>query len=164
MQELESTRLQAKRKPYLEIVVTLSDQRQNPENDPPSTEGGTYSDIQARPKNWLVPVALVILRECSSYGYQLMERMVDLGYETVNPGTLYRTLRKMEKDGFCESKWETASAGPARRMYSITAVGEAYLDLWVKSLEHFQRSMDAFFQAYSRGGGSGSEETGSETP
>ena len=144
----------------------MSDQRQSPENDPHSAEGGTYyGDIRARPKNWAVPVVLVILiRECPTYGYELMERMVQLGFEAVNPGTLYRTLRKMEKDGLCHSEWETASSGPARRMYSITASGEAYLDLWVTSLEHCQRTMEAFYRAYRRGARSGSEDTGSNTP
>jgi PadR family transcriptional regulator PadR len=73
----------------------------------------TTPDIQARPKNWLVPVTLVILRDSTSYGYQLMERLVELGFEAINPGTLYRTLRKMEKDGLCSSSWHTASGGPA---------------------------------------------------
>ena len=95
---------------------------------------------------------LVILRECSSYGYQLMERLTEFGFEALNPGTLYRTLRKMEREGLCESKWETASGGPARRMYSITDAGEAYLELWVKSLELYQKSMNAFFEAYKGGG------------
>lgn len=76
---------------------------------------------------------------------------MELGFEAMNPGTLYRTLRKMEQDKLCESKWETACGGPARRMYSITEAGEAYLDLWVKSLEHYQQTMDAFLQAYKSG-------------
>jgi poly-beta-hydroxybutyrate-responsive repressor len=80
-----------------------------------------------------------------------MERYVELGFEALNPGTVYRTLRKMEKDGLCESKWETACGGPARRMYSITQDGEAYLNLWVKSLEQYQQTMDGFLQAYRRG-------------
>ena len=134
----------------------MSDHSHSPENSPPD-------DIQPRPKNWLVPVVLVILRECTTYGYELMQRTVELGFEAMNPGTLYRTLRKMEKDGLCKSAWETASDGPARRMYSITTAGEAYLDLWVKSLEHYQRTMDAFFQAYKRDR-SGSEQTESDTP
>jgi hypothetical protein len=33
----------------------------------------------------------------------------------------------MEKDGVVESSWETARPGPARRMYTITDAGEAYL-------------------------------------
>ena len=106
--------------------------------------------IQARPKTWLVPVVMVILRECTTHGYELMDRTLQLGFEAINPGTLYRTLRKLEEDGLCNSQWETAFSGPARRMYSITAAGEAYLDLWVKSLEQYRQNMDAFFDAYKK--------------
>jgi len=145
----------------------LSQQRQNPENGSHSAEEKTYNDIRAYPRNWLVPVVLVILREYTTYGYELMERTLQLGFEAMNPGTLYRTLRKMEQEGLCNSEWETASAGRARRMYSITNAGEAYLDLWVKSLEQYQSTMDAFFQAYRRRRSrtrSGSQEMGSECP
>jgi hypothetical protein len=31
--------------------------------------------IDARPKNWLVPVALALLRKNSTHGYELMERL-----------------------------------------------------------------------------------------
>ncbi len=37
--------------------------------------------IEARPRNWLTPVALVILREESSYGYELVERLEEFGFE-----------------------------------------------------------------------------------
>jgi len=82
-----------------------------------------------------------------------VDRSVELGFETVNPGTVYRTLRKMEEDGLCESNWDTttSSAGPARRIYSITNPGAAYLDLWVQSFEHYQQNMDAFLEAYKGG-------------
>ena len=53
--------------------------------------------MEARPKNWLVPVTLVLLRQWSSYGYELMERAVELGFEAINPGTVYRTLRRWRK-------------------------------------------------------------------
>jgi PadR family transcriptional regulator PadR len=46
----------------------------------------------------LVPVALVILRQKSTHGYELMERLRQFGFEEINPGTLYRTLRKMETE------------------------------------------------------------------
>ncbi len=100
-----------------------------------------------------MPVTLAMLRQWNSYGYELMERSVELGFETVNPGTVYRTLRMMEKDGLCESEWVTrSSGGPPRRMYSITDAGGAYLDLWVRSMEQGQQTMDVFLRAYKRGG------------
>ena len=116
--------------------------------------GGANGRIEVRPRNWLVPVILLTLRECASYGYELMERTARFGFEAMNPGTLYRTLRNMERDGLCESEWETSKGGPARRVYSITDAGEAYLDLWAEALEQYRRNMDAFFSLY----------TGSKSP
>ena len=124
----------------------MSDKRYEPELTPRSE--AISKGIVPRPINWLVPVTLLMLRQSSSYGYDLIDRTVELGYETMNPGTLYRTLRKMEKDGLCKSEWKTASGGPARRMYSITCDGEAYLNLWATSLKQYQQTMDGFLQAY----------------
>jgi poly-beta-hydroxybutyrate-responsive repressor len=107
-----------------------------------------YAIEACRPRNWLVPVILVTLREWNSYGYELMERLTAFGFEAMNPGTLYRTLRQMEKDGVVKSKWETSKGGPARRVYSITDAGEAYLDFWARSLEQYRRNMDTFFRLY----------------
>ena len=45
-----------------------------------------------RPRNWLVPVILVTLREWNSYGYELMERAAAFGFEAMNPGTLLQDL------------------------------------------------------------------------
>ena len=104
--------------------------------------------VEVRPRNWLVPVILLSLRELNSYGYELMERTAAFGFEAINPGTLYRTLRQMEKEGLCKSKWETSRGGPARRVYSITDAGEAYLDFWAEALEQYKRNMDTFFRRY----------------
>lgn len=114
--------------------------------------------IEVRPRNWLAPVILVSLREWNSYGYELMEQVTRFGFEAMNPGTMYRTLRNMEKEGLCRSEWDTTSkgGGPARRVYSITDAGKAYLDFWAKSLEQYQRNMDTFFWLYT-GGRSGQQ-------
>ena len=122
------------------------EEREQPGGEP---RPGEPNGIQVRPRNWLMPVTLLTLRECASYGYELMERTARFGFEAMNPGTLYRTLRNMEKDGLCQSEWDTSSgAGPARRVYSITDAGEAYLGFWVDALEQYQRNMDAFFSLY----------------
>jgi PadR family transcriptional regulator, regulatory protein PadR len=105
--------------------------------------------IEARPRNWLTPVALVLLREESSYGYELMERLEEeFGFEEIRAETLYRTLRRTEKEGLSKSEWETSEAGPARRMYSITESGESYLAAWAEACKQYQNVMDCFYQAY----------------
>lgn len=120
-------------------------------NEKLAREEKPHSVETCRPKNWLVPVILLTLRGGNSYGYELMERARDLGFEAMNPGTLYRTLRQMEGQGLCESWWETSGGGPARRVYTITDAGETHLDLWAESLERCQQTMDTFFRLYADG-------------
>jgi len=99
-------------------------------------------------KNWLIPVILLMLREWNSYGYDLMEKMAKFGLSNMNPGTVYRTLRQMEKDGVVSSRWDTSEDGPARRVYSITEAGESYLRFWAESLDQYQKMMNTFFRLY----------------
>ena len=106
---------------------------------------GNHHNIDVRTKNWLVPVALLTLREKSSHGYELMDRIARFGFEQINPGTLYRALRKMEKEGLCESKWETSNGGGAAcRTYSVTDAGEAYLGSWAEECKKYQRVLDTY--------------------
>jgi poly-beta-hydroxybutyrate-responsive repressor len=111
-------------------------------------KGHLAKGIRAYPSNWLVPVALIALREWNSYGYELMQRAAAFGLGAMNPGTFYRTLRQMEKEGIVKSSWKTGESGPARRMYSITDAGEAYLDFWADALKRYQRNVDAFLHLY----------------
>ena len=103
------------------------------------------------PNNLLMPLVLMSLRQWNSYGYELMEKTATFWEEAINPGTMYRTLRQMENNGDIESTWEKSeNGGPARRMYAITEAGVAYLDLWMASLEQYQRNMDTFLRLYHR--------------
>ncbi len=104
--------------------------------------------IEVWPKNWFTPVALTVPRKKPSYGYELIERLKEFGFEEVDAGTLYRTLRRMEKEGLCEPEWETLEGSPVRRMYYITEAGDRYLDAWVQACKRYRRVMDALSQAY----------------
>jgi PadR family transcriptional regulator len=119
------------------------------ERKPETQASSKVRQAEARPRNWLTPVILLRLQEWNSYGYELMKRTAAFGFEAMNPGTFYRTLRQMENNGHVKSKWETAKGGPARRVYSITDAGEAYLDFWAEALKQYQQNMDAFFRLYS---------------
>ncbi len=110
--------------------------------------------VQARPKRCLTPVVLVLLKEETSYGYELMERMEEeFGFERINPGSVYRVLRRMENEGLCTSVWDAVrdqegGGGPPRRMYAITDSGEAYLEAWAKACEEYHKLMSQFSQVY----------------
>jgi PadR family transcriptional regulator, regulatory protein PadR len=108
--------------------------------------------VQARPRQWVTPIVLVLLEEENSHGYELMRRMEEeFGFEQINPGSVYRTLRQMENEGLCRSEWEVPRAeegGPPRRMYAITEAGEAYLAAWAKACKDYQRLMGEFSRVY----------------
>jgi poly-beta-hydroxybutyrate-responsive repressor len=89
-----------------------------------------------------------MMREEPSHGYELMDRLDEFGFEQINSGTLYRTLRQMEKEGLCKSDWETPEGGPARRTYSVTEAGEEYLDAWAEGRKRYHNVMDCFYRAY----------------
>ena len=98
----------------------------------------------------MVPITLVLLEEESSHGYELMERMEEeFGFEQINPGSVYRTLRQMENEGLCSSEWDvSAESGPPRRMYAVTEEGKAYLSAWAKACKQYQKLMDEFARIY----------------
>ncbi len=101
------------------------------------------------PKHWLEPILLLTLLEGSSYGYEMLEQLVSrFGLGTEITGTVYRTLRRMEKDALVRSSWERSGSGPARRVYAITELGEANLDLWAQALKESRSQIDEFLELY----------------
>src|SRR5215217_4040875 len=108
----------------------------------------------ARPRKWVAPVILVFLKEeSSSYGYEIMERLQEeFGFEQISPGSVYRTLRQMENEGFCKTEWEPMEGGNAHRVYSITEEGEAFLGAWVEACEQYRRVEDALSRVYKSSG------------
>jgi poly-beta-hydroxybutyrate-responsive repressor len=104
------------------------------------------------PSTWLEPALLIpMLVELNSYGYRLMDELARFGFEAINPGTLYRTLRRLEHNGHLKSDWQTTGNGPARRVYSLTQAGEAYLDWYIEALKQHQQVMNTIFQLYTDG-------------
>jgi poly-beta-hydroxybutyrate-responsive repressor len=100
------------------------------------------------PRNLLVPYVLLFLKNWSAHGYQILQTLTLLGFAAVDPATVYRTLRQMEKEGLVRSSWETGAAGPARRTYQITDSGEDFLNQWAEALGAYQRFLDRFFELY----------------
>ncbi len=81
---------------------------------------------------------LAFLKNWNAYGYELAQRLAHAGMPEFDSGTVYRTLRQLEKSGLVSSFWDTSESGPARRMYSLTAAGDIFLSGWVEVLQNYQ--------------------------
>lgn len=96
------------------------------------------------PRRFLRPCLLLLLREHPDHGYELSERLRPFGIVDGEPGSLYRTLRCLEREGEVRSEWEPSETGPARRTYRLTERGAAALDAWVDSLTETRRILDYY--------------------
>lgn len=86
---------------------------------------------------------LAFLRGCNAYGYQLSQQLAQSGLPEFDSGTVYRTLRQLEKTGLVSSFWDTTESGPARRMYSLTAAGQVFLGNWLEIMQRYQEVLRA---------------------
>jgi poly-beta-hydroxybutyrate-responsive repressor len=100
------------------------------------------------PKNLMIPVLLLSLRGWNLHGYKLIQQLTQFGFSSIDQGNVYRTLRQLEKDNMVKSEWDTSTGGPAKRIYSLTDAGEAYLNAWAGSLEQYQSILNRFFTMY----------------
>ena len=102
------------------------------------------------PRNYLRASLLLLIAEKPAHGYDLLEQIAELGLKNVDPGGLYRTLRRMEQDGLVDSEWEHSSAGPARRGYRLTEEGVDWLHVWAGALREGRRYLTAYLSRYDR--------------
>jgi PadR family transcriptional regulator PadR len=100
------------------------------------------------PKNYLMAWLLVMLKGYQLHGYDLMKALKENFAVVSDPGTVYRALRQLERDGYITSWWDPKEQGPARRVYTLTDAGAAALDIWRSSLEQYRSNLDAFFSLY----------------
>ena len=102
-----------------------------------------------RIERFQVAALLLLLRERSAHGYDLLERLPPLiGEERVDVGNLYRILRSLEEEGLVVSEWDEALPGPAKRTYELTEAGRAALDRWAAALNDTRTYIDGFLQRY----------------
>ena len=74
-------------------------------------------------KGVLSLVLLRLLAERESYGYEVVQRLHDVGLSDVLEGTVYPALARLEREGRLRSRLVASTAGPARKYYRPTAAG-----------------------------------------
>jgi len=93
---------------------------------------------------------LTLLYGKKDHGYSLMEELEEYGFdkEEINISTLYRNLRKMEKEGTLISSWEKGKSGPKKRVYTITNEGKKNLEEFIDFIKFRKSLMDNLINTY----------------
>lgn len=101
-----------------------------------------------RPEKELLTAWLLLLLDGNvSYGYELRQRLGEHDL-IADPGTVYRLLRRLERDRLLQSRWTTAVIGPQRRLYRLTTRGRRNLHEIATLIERTRDVHEAFVQAY----------------
>ncbi len=112
-------------------------------------------------ERFLEPCLLLTLAGGPAHGYVLKEHCETecLVEESIDTGTLYRTLRRMEANGWLKSSWSDEGPGPRRRVYELTPEGEGVLHSWALGLRRNKQTIESFLRFYEeRFGSLGDEE------
>ena len=100
----------------------------------------------------LEPALLATLTAQPSHGYDLRKEVEALsgGLVCLDPGGMYRILRRLEDDGYIVSNWLGGDHGPQRRRYELTDDGRLLLNDWVDNLRQRERALKSVIEMAER--------------
>lgn len=78
-------------------------------------------------------VLQVIQNNHETYGYEITNTLIDLGFQDIVEGTVYTVLIRLEKKDLVTVEKRKSEVGPARKFYQLNENGKKYLtDFWEK--------------------------------
>ena len=104
-----------------------------------------------RISRFLEPALLLLLYDKPAHAYALVESLDKLGMEAypADISAIYRILYDLEAQGMITSAHDAeGSAGPPRRVYTLTEAGEVYLNAWVQELRQTDQMLHRFLEVY----------------
>lgn len=127
------------------MTARSSDTERLPANPPVGCDGHSR-----RTPRFVVPSLLLLLKVKPGYGYELMQRLSEMGMFNgpADPAAVYRTLRKLESNRLVQSAWDTQNTGPARRRYRITAAGQKSLKTWRSLIAERKMSLEQLLKMF----------------
>ena len=136
-----------------QATINQSEKTENTAKTEKSAKNNRDDQLELGFKAFLTPYTLLLLQNATLHGYELWSRL-SLSLPNLSESdrpALYRLLRQLEEEGKLSSQWDSEKSGPARRVYSITANGKDFLDLWANGLKQYQNTLDFFFKLYTGG-------------
>lgn len=74
-------------------------------------------------KGVLSLLLLQLLTERESYGYEVVQRLHEIGLADILEGTVYPALARLERERRVSSRLVSSNSGPARKYYRPTPAG-----------------------------------------
>ena len=84
-------------------------------------------------KGVLEGIVLAIIAGRSAYGYEITAWLRDQGFSDMAEGTVYAVLVRIERRGLVDVERVPSEKGPPRRVYTLNAQGQEYLEEFWKT-------------------------------
>lgn len=84
-------------------------------------------------KGTLEGIILAILAMRPAYGYEITAWLRDQGFTDIAEGTVYALLVRVEQKSLVDVEKVPSEKGPPRKVYSLNAQGQEYLDEFWKT-------------------------------
>lgn len=94
-------------------------------------------------KGVLTLLLLRLLAERESYGYEVVQRLRDVGLTGISEGTVYPALSRLEREGRISGRLVASTSGPARKYYQPTPAGREALASGTASWRSLAELVDA---------------------
>jgi PadR family transcriptional regulator len=93
-------------------------------------------------------IVLQLLRAEPTNGYDLTLRIQAISRDvlTVNAGSLYPALYRLEAKGLIEAEWADTASGRRAKVYSVTAAGKKHLAEQRQSWARFSGALSAILK------------------
>ncbi len=90
--------------------------------------GETMFDQSQLMRGTLEGCILKVIAAETTYGYEIMEKLLRYGFDDIREGTIYPLLVRLEKKELITSEVRPSPLGPSRKYYSITQSGREMLN------------------------------------
>ena len=84
-------------------------------------------------KGTLEGIVLAILSLRPAYGYEITAWLREQGFADIAEGTVYALLVRIEQRGLVDVEKVPSEKGPPRKVYSLNAQGQDYLEQFWKT-------------------------------
>jgi PadR family transcriptional regulator PadR len=93
-------------------------------------------------KGVLEGTILAILLGRPAYGYEITAWLREQGFADIAEGTVYALLVRIEQRGLVDVEKVPSAKGPPRKVYSLNAQGQAYLDEFWRTWSFLTERLD----------------------
>lgn len=85
---------------------------------------------------------LAIIKQESTYGYELSIKLHEQGITNVKEGSIYPILLRLQKERLIEGQMKPSPSGPKRKYYHLTSKGHEALDRFKEYWESIKGPVD----------------------